>query len=60
MKPADDKAHVEYLSDPEGVEFNPSGVELNTLGRLWDGVNRKFHLRLMMLGPFGTPSQRLI
>jgi hypothetical protein len=33
VKPTDEKAYVEYLNDPEGVEFNPSGVELNTLER---------------------------
>ena len=49
MKPTDEKSYVECLSDPAGVEFNPSGVELNTL----DDVYRRFHLRLMTFMPFG-------
>ena len=55
MKPADPKRPFYPLGDPEGVEFNPFRVGLSSLACMI----RRFHLRLMTLGPFGTDRVRL-
>ncbi|SPE26356.1 hypothetical protein SBA2_30021 [Acidobacteriia bacterium SbA2] len=48
------KCRVRDSANPAGVEFDPSGVVAGTRNGLF---LRRFHLRLLMLMPFGHSSR---